>query len=159
MFFLHIGISSLPGRSFLVLSAPGHAESQPEHHGASVGPGWGSWHTLWAFKVSKLASNHGEAFRAHIISHPGPCKSTYRLTKCLTGCAYRSEFCERLALIASAAYYNYACVDHCYACSVMIYACIRFVCALFSYSTTVQQQSHSKFAWNRCIGISYMLYV
>ena len=39
------------GRSFLVLSAPGHAGSRSptEHDGASVGPGRGPWHVLWGF--------------------------------------------------------------------------------------------------------------
>ena len=32
--------------SFLVLSAPGHAGSPPEHHGASVDPGRGPWRVL-----------------------------------------------------------------------------------------------------------------
>ena len=47
--------------SFLVLSAPWHAGSPPEHHGASVGPGRRPWHVLWGFKI---ASPHEEAFRA-----------------------------------------------------------------------------------------------
>ena len=59
--FAHRLFSSSDRGSFLVLSAPGHARSPPEHHGASVGPGRGPWHVLWGFKV---ASNHGEAFRA-----------------------------------------------------------------------------------------------
>ena len=72
--FLHMGIFFSSGRrSFLVLSAPGHAGSPPEHHGASVGPGRGPRHVLWGFKVS---SHHGEAFRARraIQVHPNPCK-------------------------------------------------------------------------------------
>ena len=40
--------------SFLVLSAPGHAWSPPEHHGASVGPARGPWHVLSGFKVAKI---------------------------------------------------------------------------------------------------------
>ena len=59
--FAHRLFSSSDRGSFLVLSAPGHAGSQPEHHGATVGPDRGPWHVLWGFKV---ASNHGEAFRA-----------------------------------------------------------------------------------------------
>ena len=46
---------------FLVLLAPLHAGSPPEHQGPSVGPGRRPWHVLWWFKV---ASSHGEAFRA-----------------------------------------------------------------------------------------------
>ena len=70
--FVHIGISFSSGRgSFLVLSAPRHAESPPEHHGASVGPGRGPWLVLWGFKV---ASDHGEAFRVRkaIQAHANP---------------------------------------------------------------------------------------
>ena len=52
--FLHIGIFFSSGRgSFLVLSAPGHTGSPPEHHGASVGPSGGSWHVFWGFKSRK----------------------------------------------------------------------------------------------------------
>ena len=62
VFFWHIGILFSSGRgSFLVLSAPWHTGSPPEHHGASVYPGRRQWHVLWGFKV---ASPHGEAFRA-----------------------------------------------------------------------------------------------
>ena len=51
MWFLHIGIFFSSGRwSFLVLSAPGHAGSPPEHHGTSVGLGRGPWHVLWGSK-------------------------------------------------------------------------------------------------------------
>ena len=156
-FFLHIGISSVPAGLFPCSRLRGMQRDSPNTTAQAWALAGVRGTCSRRSKSRNLASYHGEA--SEHISHPGPCKPTHRLTKCLTGCAYRSEFCERLALIASAAYYNYACVDHCYACSVMIYACIRFVCALFSYSTTVQQQSHSKFAWNRCIGISYMLYV
>ena len=72
-FFWHIGIFLSPGRgSFLVPSAPGHAGSPPEHHGASSGPGRGPWHVLWGFEV---ASPHGEGFRARraIQAHANPC--------------------------------------------------------------------------------------
>ena len=57
--------------SFLVLSAPGQEGSLPEHRGASVGPGRGPRHALWGLKV---ASNHGEAFRARraIQAHANP---------------------------------------------------------------------------------------
>ena len=61
MFLLHIGIffSSRHG-SFLVLSAPGHARSPPEHHGASVGPGRGPWHVLWGLKSPEATGRHSE---------------------------------------------------------------------------------------------------
>ena len=60
--FFGIDIFFSSGRgSFLVLSAPWHAGSPPEHKGANVGPGRRPWHVLWGFKV---ASPHGEAFRA-----------------------------------------------------------------------------------------------
>ena len=56
------GIFFSSGRgSFLILSAPWHAESPPEHQGARVGPGRYPWHGLWGFKVARP---HGEAFRA-----------------------------------------------------------------------------------------------
>ena len=62
VFFWPIGIFFSSGRgSFLVLSAPWHAGSPPEHQGESVGPGRHPWHVLWGFSV---ASSHGEAFRA-----------------------------------------------------------------------------------------------
>ena len=64
--FLHVGIFPSSSGSFLVLSALGHAGSPPEHHGASVGPVLGPWHVLWGFKV---ASDHGEAFRARRVIH------------------------------------------------------------------------------------------
>ena len=58
-------------RSFLVLSAPGHARRPPEHHGASGGPGRGPWHVLWGFNV---ASIRGETFRARraMQTHANP---------------------------------------------------------------------------------------
>ena len=70
VFFVRPFFSSGPG-SFLVLSAPGHAGSSPEHHGASVRPGRCPWHVLWGVKVT---SNHGEAFRARraIQAHANP---------------------------------------------------------------------------------------
>ena len=71
-FFVLIVIFFSPGRgSFIVLSAPGHAGSMPEHHGASVGPGRAPWHVLWGFNVE---SNHGEALRARrdIQAHVDP---------------------------------------------------------------------------------------
>ena len=62
VFFWHMAFFFSYGRgSFLVLSAPWHSWSPPEHHGASVGPGRRPWHVLWGFKV---ATPHGEAFRA-----------------------------------------------------------------------------------------------
>ena len=70
--FVHIGISFSSGRgSFLVLSAPGHAGSPPEHHGASVDPGRGPWLVLWGFKVER---DHEEAFRVRrgIQAHANP---------------------------------------------------------------------------------------
>ena len=69
--FAHRHFFSSSRVSFLVLSAPGHAGSPPEHHGASVGPDRGPWHVLWGFKV---ASNHGEVFRARraIQAHTNP---------------------------------------------------------------------------------------
>ena len=72
--FLHVHFF-LSGRgSFLLLSAPGHAGSPPEHHGVSVGLGRGPWHVLWGFKVTKIGKNHGEAFRARrvIQAHANP---------------------------------------------------------------------------------------
>ena len=75
VFFLHIRHFFLSSRgSFLMLSAPGHAGSPPEHHGESVGPGRGPWHVLWAFKV---ASNRGEEFRARRVTqaHENPRRS------------------------------------------------------------------------------------
>ena len=59
--------------SFLVLSAPWHAGSPPEHHGASVGPGRRPWHVLWGFK---LASPLEKGFRAPraIQAHANPRK-------------------------------------------------------------------------------------
>ena len=62
VFFWHIGIflSSGPG-SLLVLSAPWHAGSPPEHHGGIVSPGRRPWRVFWGFKDASL---HGEAFRA-----------------------------------------------------------------------------------------------
>ena len=68
--------------SILVLSAPGHAGSPPEHHDASVGPGQGQCHVLWGFKVAR---NHGEAFRARraIHAHANP-RTYYRLKQCPT---------------------------------------------------------------------------
>ena len=58
---------------FLVLSAPWHAGSPPEHHGASVGPGRRPWHVLWGFK---LASPLEKGFRAPraIQAHANPRK-------------------------------------------------------------------------------------
>ena len=54
-FFLHIGLFFSSSRgSFLVLSAPGHAGSPPEVHGASLDPGRGLWHVLWGFKIAKI---------------------------------------------------------------------------------------------------------
>ena len=38
---------------FLALSAAGHANGPPVHHGASLGPGRAPWRVLWAFKVAK----------------------------------------------------------------------------------------------------------
>ena len=75
--FIHIGIFLSSGRgSFLVPSAPGHAGSPPEHHGASVDPGRGPWHVRWGFKA---ASNHLEALRARraIQAHANP-RTRYR---------------------------------------------------------------------------------
>ena len=72
VFFLLIGVLfSSGGGSFLVFSAPGHEGSPPELHGVSVGLGRGPWHALSWFKV---ASNHGEAFRARraIQAHANP---------------------------------------------------------------------------------------
>ena len=69
--YAHRHFFSFDRGSFIVLSALGHAESPPEHHGATVGPGRDPWHVLWGFKV---ASNHGEAFRARrgIQAHANP---------------------------------------------------------------------------------------
>ena len=54
VFFYTSGFFFSSGRgSALVLSAPGHAGSPPEHQGASVGPSRGPWHVLWGFKVAK----------------------------------------------------------------------------------------------------------
>ena len=49
----------------------GARRSPPEHEGASVAPGRAPRHVLWGFKV---ASNHGEAFRARraIQAHANP---------------------------------------------------------------------------------------
>ena len=58
--YFDIFFSSSRGSS-LVLSAPWHAVSSPQHHGASVGPGRPPWHVLWGFKVGRP---HGEALRA-----------------------------------------------------------------------------------------------
>ena len=70
--FFNINIFFFSDRgSFLVLSAPGHAGSPPEHLGVSVGSGRGPSHVLWGFKV---ASKHWEAFRARraIHAHENP---------------------------------------------------------------------------------------
>ena len=52
-----------------MLSAPWHAVSPPEHHGASLGPGRGAM--LWVFKVT---IPYGEGFRARRIieAHANP---------------------------------------------------------------------------------------
>ena len=39
-------------RSFLALSAAGHAGGPPVHHGATLDPGRAPWRVLWAFKVA-----------------------------------------------------------------------------------------------------------
>ena len=70
--FCNIGICFSSGRgSFLVLSAPAHAGSPPEHHGACEGPGLGPLHVLGG---SNVTSNHWEAFRARraIQAHANP---------------------------------------------------------------------------------------
>ena len=71
-FFAHRHFFSSGHGSFLVLSAPAHAGSPPEHLGPSVGLGRGPWQVLWGFKVER---NHGEAFRARraIQAHANPC--------------------------------------------------------------------------------------
>ena len=74
--------------SLLVLSAPWHAGSPPEHQGESVGPGRHPWHVLWGFSV---ASSHGEAFRARRAIQAPP-KPTYRLKECPTAHVI-SRFC------------------------------------------------------------------
>ena len=67
MFFWPFGTFCSSGRGcFLVLSAPWHAGSPPEHQGASVGPGRRPWHVLWGFEVARP---HGEAFRARRAIH------------------------------------------------------------------------------------------
>ena len=59
VFFLRIdGFFSSGRGSFLVLSAPGHVGSPPEHHGASVGRDRGPRHVLWMFKIAMSDGLH-----------------------------------------------------------------------------------------------------
>ena len=57
---------------FLALSAEGHAEGPPVHHGASVGPRRSPWRVLWACKVAISGKLLRDGFpTSH--SQPGPC--------------------------------------------------------------------------------------
>ena len=69
-FFWHFSDYFSSGRgSFLVHSAPWHAESPPELRAQVLSPGRGPWYVLWGLKV---ASPLGEGFRARRA-----CKPTY----------------------------------------------------------------------------------
>ena len=50
-----------PGVFSLLLSY-GASRKPREHRGASVGPGQGSWHMLWGFKVSKTCKKTRDRF-------------------------------------------------------------------------------------------------
>ena len=86
--FSHIGLFISPSRgSFLVLSAPGHTGSPPEHHGASFGP--------WPRSVARAmgvqscqnwrVTTRRGGIPSTYESNPGPCKPTYWLKKMSDG--------------------------------------------------------------------------
>ena len=78
VFYAHRHFFPFRPRSFLVFSAPAHAGSSPEHHGASMGPGRGPWHVIWGSKSQQTTGRHCE----HVVIQAHA--NTYRLKECPT---------------------------------------------------------------------------
>lgn len=83
--------------SSIALSAAGHARRPRVDHGASLSPGRTLWSVLWAFKVAKLASNHG------IVSPRARAKQVHTYTNLSYNFLFRLCFALVLLLLSTTA--------------------------------------------------------
>ena len=79
VFFAHRRFFLFRQRVFLVLSAPGHAGSPPEHHGPSLGPGRGPWHCSGVSKSQVTTGRHSEH-----VEPSRPMQTHVQVKKCPT---------------------------------------------------------------------------